>query len=217
MNDDIKRRAVLLVVLAGIGVTLAGVGAAFGIGSSPLATDRTGEVSIAGTNVTVSGSGTGPKLVGTVSKTSDIEIAERGGKITVREHEDRPLTQRERERAVDIAQTNRTIASYLQQTENAEIRVEPIRKLRTQEIHAVTVETDLNGTNHSFPSNDSVAMVNITRKESSDAVTIDRDPSYVEDQATVRIGPPGWTDPRYSVTVDLTNGTVTQITDWRDL
>jgi hypothetical protein len=47
-------------------------------------------------------------------------------------------------------------------------------------------------------------------------VTVDRSPSYVEDVAVVWVTPPDQEDPRYSVTVDLTNETVTDITDWND-
>jgi hypothetical protein len=53
-------------------------------------------------------------------------------------------------------------------------------------------------------------------ENSGDALRIDRTRSYVEDEAVVWVSPPDREDPWYSVTVDLANRTVTDITDWND-
>ncbi len=46
------------------------------------------------------------------------------------------------------------------------------------------------------------------------SVTLRRDRSYVERRASVGIQDPATDEEAYSVMVDLTNGTVTRITDW---
>ncbi|WP_136689252.1 hypothetical protein [Halorhabdus amylolytica] len=214
MNDDARVRLFLLVGLTAIGVSLAGAGVALGVGDRLAAGDRTGEVSVTGTNVTVSSSDGDVVLMENLSDVSDIEITEDGGGITVAERDDSPFTRSERERAVEIARTNGTVESYLETIETPDISVEPIEKLSLEASESTTVEFDVNGTNDTIASGEGVQIVNVSVEESDGSVKIDREPSYVEDEAVVRIGSSARERSRYWVKVDLAIGTVTDVTDW---
>lgn len=218
MDDDVRIRVLVLVVLAAVGVTLAGIGVALDT-EDVITDDRMAEVSIAGTDVTVSSSDGEVVLSENVSETSDIEITEEKGGITVMEQEEDRFTQTERERAVEIARNNTTVESYLETVENPNFSVEPVKKLDAEEsevLEVATVTSDVNGTNATISSEETVRIVNVTTEESDDAVRIDREQSYVEERAVVWIDHPGRERHRYSVKVDLMNGTVVDITDWDD-
>lgn len=217
--NDARTRLVVLVVLAAVGVSLAGAGVALGIGDALASSDRMGEVSIAGSTVTVSSSNGDVVLTETVPETSDLEISEHSGGITVAEQteDDEPFTRRERERAVEIARQNETVESYLDTVANPTFTVHPVEKLNATEMQATTVT--FNGSERDdidVSGNDSqvLKITNVTVEESSDSVTIDREASYCEDVAVVHVGHPDRDRPRYGVRVDLANGTVTGITDW---
>lgn len=220
MNHDARTPFVVLVVLAGVGVSLAGVGVALGVGDIDADRNRIGEVSVAGPNVTVTNGHGEAVLTETVPTTSDIKISENGSGITVAEQAENPataFTQRERDRAVEIARRNETVRSYLETVAEPTFRVEPVKKLSTKEMQTVTVKFNESGEDDVDVSGEDTQVLkvtNVTVTESSGSVTIDREPTYVEDVAVVRITHPGWDSPRYSVRVDLANRTVTDITDW---
>lgn len=220
---DARTHPAVLVVLVAVGVSLAGAGAALGIGDALANGDRMGEVTIAGPNVTVSGGDGEVVLTETVPETSDIEVAVDGDGIKVAEQADGPptaFTQRERERAIGIARQNGTVRSYLGTVADPTFTVHPVEKLTARELHTATVTFNVSERDGVAVSGDGVQVVNVTNvttAESGDAVTIDREPSYVEDLAVVRIGHPGRESARYWVRVDLANGTVTHITDWEDV
>ncbi|WP_254837973.1 hypothetical protein [Natronomonas marina] len=206
-----RTRILLLGVLAAVGITLAGVGVALGIGNSNTDDDRIAEVSVARTNLTVSDGGNDVVLMENVSETSDIEIVKNRTEITVTEHESDPLTQRERERAIEIARNNETVASHLETVDDPDFTVDPVERIDAEEMRTTTVEFDVDELNHT---GDSVLVGNVTVEESDDSVTVEREPSHVADRAVVRISPADSEEAQYSVGVDLTNRTVTHVTDW---
>jgi hypothetical protein len=223
MNHDPRTRLVVLVVLAGVGVSLAGAGVALGGGGVLASGDRMGEVTVAGTNVTVAGSDGDVVLTETVPETSDIEISADGGGITVAEQPHEPattFTQREREQAIEIAHHNGTIESYLETVADPTFSVHPIEELNTTEMQGATVTFSVNESDEIDASGDHgrvLKLTNVTIEESDDSVTVDREPAYVEDQAVVHVGHSDRQGARYWVRVDLANGTVVDITDWEDV
>ena len=212
--NDVRMRLVVVAVLAAVGVGLAGAGAVLGAGDAIAGGDRMGEVTVAGTNVTVSGSDGEVVLTGNVSETSDLEIVEAGGGITVAQRENEPFTRQERERAIEITRSNETIAAYLETVEDVAFRVEPVEKIDADEMQTATVEFDVNGTTGTIASGETVRVANVTVEEQDYSVTINREPPYVADRAVVRIHGSDGDDPDYSVEVDLANGTVAGVTDW---
>jgi flagellar basal body P-ring protein FlgI len=212
--NDVRTRLAVVAVLAAVGVGLAGAGAVLGAGDAIAGGDRMGEVTVAGTNVTVSGSDGEVVLTGNVSETSDVEIIEAGGGITVAQRENEPFTRQERERAIEITRSNETIAAYLETVEDVAFRVEPVEKIDADEMQTATVEFDVNGTTGTIASGENVRVANVTVEEQDYSVTIDREPSYVAGRAVVRIHGSDGDDPDYSADVDLANGTVADVTDW---
>lgn len=212
---DTRTRLLVLAALAVVGSGLAGAGIALGV-ENHVTSDPMGEVSIIKTNVTVASSDGDVVLTENVSETSDIQLSKGGDRITIVEQadEDIPLTPRDRQRAVEIARTNATIESYLETTANATISVEPIKKMSATEMERQTVDSNLNRTESTIASAGTVRVVNVTIEESNESITVGREPSYVDDQAVVRIGSPGRETPKYSVQVDLENGTIIDTTYW---
>ncbi|OYR38764.1 MULTISPECIES: hypothetical protein [unclassified Halorubrum] len=217
MNEDARTGLVVLLVLASVGVGLAGTLAALGVGDPIADRDQVGEVSIAGTNVTASSDKSDTAVVTNVSETSDIELTEDGGDILITTRENDRFTRHERGRAVEIVRANRTVASYLETVENEELTVEPIRKLNSGEAQTATFTFDVEETNSTLSAGETVKIRNLTVEKSDDTVTVDREPSYVEDRAVVRIGRAGREDARYRAEIDLANETVVDITDMGEL
>lgn len=215
MNDAV--RIPVLLLLVAIGVTVAGASVALGVGDIIADQSPAGEISIAGSNVTATGTEGETVLIANVSKTSDIEFTEDGGTISVTERANTPLTQREQRRAIEIARENSTVASYLETVENEELTVRPVKRIEREEMQTDTVEFDTVETNDSIVSGEFGQAINVTVHESDYTVTVDRDPSYVEDRAVVRVGHTGRSDARYWVKVDLESRAVTDITDWGDV
>jgi hypothetical protein len=220
--NDARTRLVVLAVLATLGVSLAGAGVALGIGDAIASGDRMGEVTVAGSNVTVASSDGEVVLTETVPETSDIEISEDAGGITVAERagNDDPFTQRERERAVEIARNNDIVSSYLETVADPTVTVHPVEKLNATEMQTETVAFNVSERDDIDVSGEDTQVLkvtNVTIEESGDSVTIDREPSYVEDLAVVHVNHPDRTDARYWVRVDLANETVVDITDWKDM
>lgn len=216
VNDDAWGRVIALAALAVVGLALAGIGSGFGLAGGIADGGRIAEVSIDGSNVTVSDNGSDVVLTETVSETSDIEVVDDGGEITVAERAGDPFAQRERERAVEIARRNETVASYLQTVDDAEFAVEPVENVPSEELQTDTVRLDASEANGTVASGGTVQVVNVTVDESGDSATIDREPTSVEDRAVVQIDAADQGDSRYWVDVDLADGTVTDVTDWND-
>ncbi|WP_135663814.1 hypothetical protein [Halorhabdus rudnickae] len=217
MNPDARTRLAVLVVLAAVGVTLAGAGVALGSADPLASNDRMGEVSIAGTNVTVAGSDGDVVLTETVPKTHDLEVSEDSGEISVVEQIETadPFTRSERERAIEIARNDETIESYLETIPDPALTVQPVEILNTTEMQTVSFNaSDRDDLDVSGEDAQVLEFTNATVEESADSVTIDREPSYLEGVAVVHVGRSDRERARYWVRVDLENGTVTDVTDW---
>jgi len=213
MRGGLRFRLGVLFALGVVGLTVAGIGVGFG---SPTAepTGDAAEFVVSEENVTFSDRNRTVTVADDLSNATTVEIeATDAGQFRVDAERRQPLTDAERERAAEIARTNRTVQERLAAIDSVEITVEPIRKLET------TKTVDLgNATMKNTSGNVSVYRFDANTSEESDgSVVVNRDPAYVEDRADVRISDPTAdrkTQLKYSVTVDLANGTVTDATDW---
>ncbi|WP_225335057.1 hypothetical protein [Halomicrobium urmianum] len=217
MTRDIRSRLRTLIGLTALGVVLAGAGTALGV-AGPLGASGP-EFVVSGENVTFSDADGDVTVVANASDARRIEIEKRGrGRFAVGTETERPLTAAERERAIDIATGNETVRRHLRDVSDYSFTVEPIRKLETTSVtnvsgNTTTVEAS-NGTVYRFENGDGDEG---DGGESDATVAVERDPEYVEDLASVRVRQPETDDRtalKYTVTVDLADGTVADVTDW---
>ncbi|WP_053947034.1 hypothetical protein [Halolamina sediminis] len=215
MPSEIPVRLLLVVGLALVGVVLAGIGTAFAP-NGVVPSEPGAEFVVGDGNVTVAQSDQSETTVTTLSNVSAVRIDRtNASRFTVETRERRPLSRDERDRARTIALNNRTVSEAVDDVGAVELTVEPIRKLNTSSIatgqYNVTVDAEDGGT--------FTVDLNDTDSENG-SVTVDRTPNYVDDRAVVKIRNSTADAPddlKYSVTVDLANGTVTDITDWEHI
>ena len=97
-----------------------------------------------------------------------------------------------------------------------ELSVEPIQQLNTSSFNDVSYDVVIEANE----TNGEVMVWETTADQNESSVTIETDPSYVEDRATVRIRHPDRESPhdlKYTVDIDLANETVTDVTDWDEI
>ncbi|WP_202614421.1 hypothetical protein [Halostella litorea] len=216
MANDVRVRLAVLVGLAALAVGLAGVGTAVGV-TDPIAdADAGGEFVVADGSVTFAGNGENVTVVESTANVSEIRFEETdSGRFVVSTETDRPLTPAERDRAVEIARSNGTVRGKLAELDGYELAVEPVQRLEADQVSSydVTLEADGNAT----AGETDVFVANATAEDRDGTVVVERDPSYAEDRAVVRVQQPDAAEGerlRYSVDVDLANDTVTDVTDW---
>jgi hypothetical protein len=218
MHRDASVRVAALLGLVVLGLGLAGAGAALGVGD-PVTDEPALGVAVGEERVTLSD---GDREVAVLNDTRGVETIEfrtDGGGFVVDAERPSPLTAADRERAREVVRANATMQRNLEAMGAAELVVEPIVELDTTEAD-VTAYTVYNVT---AVGNESATfrVVEAGGASSSDpafggddSVTLRRDRTYVEDRASVGVRDPTTGEEIYSVTVALTNGTVTRITDW---
>jgi len=214
----VRFRVAFLLGLAILGVGLAGFGTAFGVTGPIAADDPGGEFVVSDQNVTFSAQGQEGTIVQNLSNVTTIEIKEADdGQFAVTTERDQPLTDAERERAREIARRNETVRGALEDMDEYELIVEPIHKI--DELKTTQISGEVSTVNES----EGISKINLTGdslSERDDAVVVQRDPSYVDDEAVVRISHPDEDEPtdlKYSVSIDLATETVTDITDWEEI
>jgi len=214
MRPDVPARAGLLLGLAALGLGLAGAGAAIGV-DSPVTDESPPGFTVTDSNVTLSDGDREVTVINDTGSVDRIEIAEEGGRVTVRTEYEPPLTDVERERAVAIVRGNETLRARLAAMDGYELDVEPIKRITADRATVRTlssVEKD-SGSFHVVTTGNGTERTTLPI-DGSESVTVARDPTYLDHRANVRIRPTGSERARYSVTVDLTNGTVVRTTDW---
>ena len=214
MRGELRFRLGLLLVLTVVGLTVAGIGASFGTPTPDATGDDAAEFVVSERNVTFSDRNRTVTVTDDLSNVTTVEIEEaEPGRFRVDTERRQPLTDAERERAVEIARANRTVRQRVDEMNRTEFSVDPIQKLDT-----TAINLSGNVTPGHTSGNVSVYRFETNTSDSREgSVVVDRDPSYVEGRADVRISDPT-ADPetwlQYSVTVDLANETVTDTTDW---
>lgn len=213
MLSDVRARLLVLVGLAVLGVALAGMGTVLGVTGFATDADATARFVVSEDNVTVSDGGEEVTVVENMSDVGAIRIAETDSRhFEVSTETDSPLTDAERERAREIARANDTVARYLADAEGYELAVDPVRKLDLGSVNRTDASlSEADGTNASY------TIETVTSDGEGGTLVVQRNSSYAADRAVVRVYRPSddsRDEQKYSIDVDLANGTVTDITDW---
>lgn len=196
-------------VRVGVVVVLAITGLCVGAATATLGVDETfrGDEDVAVTvdddSVVVSDGDEQQVAVANMSWVQSVEISGQNGQYRIETARERPFTAEQRSTAREIARTSDAVP--LNNFTAYDIVIEPIPRLNADSAHSVEVSniTDSDGT---------FTTDGIASGEKS--VTVDTGRSYVEDQLNVRVlGPDG--EARVSLVVDLTTGTVVDVTDFR--
>jgi hypothetical protein len=220
MSDGIRTRVLILAGLAGLGVALAGVGATVGTTPFSTAADSAPHFVVSDQNVSVSTGERTETLVENMSGVQAVTINETAtGHFTVDTGTEGPLTETERQRAKEIALDNRTVRQELGTVDGYEFVVEPIRKIESSEMSQQRYNTTF-AIEPEGEGNVTITAWNTTTETENESVRLVRDPSYVEEQVSVRVhrpSDPGRRSLKHTMTVDLANKTVTDITDWVEI
>jgi len=211
MSSELGPRIAVFLLLFAVGVGLAAAGTAVGI-DNPL-TDKESDTkfTVVGEGVYVSDNEQETQIVENLSQTSHVEISVTDSGYTVDiEERGGQLSAEQRERAATIARNNETISAYIDSVEEYNLSVEPIEKLDGDDLQQV----NLNTTNETRTGNGTIRFT--VTNEGDNSVRIDREPTYVDNQATVRLYGPD-EELRYSVHVDLQMEAIVRLTDWEQI
>ncbi|MGQ3330165.1 hypothetical protein [Halorubrum sp. FL23] len=216
MTSDLWSRLTLLVVLAALGVSLAVIGSAVGATTPLAASEPSAAFVVSEDNVTFERGNQRATLLNNTTGVDSIEIEQQGsGTYHVNTEAKNPLTDSERNQAKAIARGNATVQQTVQDLDQYELTVEPIRKL-TVDSAQTTSFTGLTNTSRDGEKVAEEETFTLTVEDSNETgtVTIDRESEYVENEAVVRIRDSATDEICYSATVNLENETVTDISDW---
>ena len=215
MGSNLRSRLAVLLTLAVLGVAVAGIGTTLGAPSGTTAEADTRFV-VTEQNVTVATDQEEVTVTEDMYNVTSVRVeAAAAGQFNVETERAQPLTEGERERAKQIARTNETVQAYLAKGEYT-LAVDAIQRLDT-----TAMQISGNVTERSESGNVTVIKYEAETEETADgSVVVNREPTYVPDEAVVRVRDPTAserTDLKYSVDVDLTNETVTDVTDWTEI
>lgn len=213
MGSNIRSRLAVLLTLAILGVAVAGIGATLGAPSGTTADADTRFV-VTEQNVTVATDQEEVTVTEDMSNVTSVRVREAAaGQFSVETERAQPLTERKRERAKRIARTNETVQTHLADGEYT-LDVDAI-----QQVETTAMQVSGNVTERTESGN--VTVIRYEAEETADdSVVVDREPTYVPNEAVVRLRDPTAserTELKYSVDVDLTNETVTDVTDWAEI
>lgn len=215
MGSNIRSRLAVLLTLVVFGVAVAGIGATLGASSGTTAGADTRFV-VTEQNVTVATDREEVTVTDDMSNVTSVRVrAAAAGQFSVETERAQLLTERKRERAKRIARTNETVQTHLAEGTYT-LDVDAVQRLDT-----TAMEISGNVTKRTESGNVTVIRYEAETEETADgSVVVDREPTYVPDEAVVRLRDPTAserTDLKYSVDVDLTNETVTDVTDWTEI
>lgn len=220
MRNEIRTRLAVLFGLLLLGLLLAGAGTAIGMTATFANPDSTPEFVVTDENVSVSTGDRTETVVRNMSNVRSVTINETtSGHFRVDTEEERPLTETERQRAREIAVDDPTVQRELDTLGRYEIAVDPIQKIESSRFSSDRYNTTVNvdgGDDGEF----AITTWNTTRESGDGTVHVARDPTYVRDAAVVRIRRPGEPEHpglEYTIRVDLSNETVTDVTDWDEI
>ena len=213
MGSNIRSRLAVLLTLAVLGVAVAGIGTTLGAPSGTTAEADTRFV-VTEQNVTVTTDQEEVTVTEDMYNVTSVRVEEAAaGQFSVETERAQPLTEKERERAKQIARANETVQTHLAEEEYT-LDVDAIQRLDT-----TAMQISGNVTERTESGN--VTVIRYEAEETADgSVVVDREPTYVPNEAVVRLRDPTAserTELKYSVDVDLTNETVTDVTDWAEI
>lgn len=206
-------RAAILLGLAALGLTLAWAGTALGIGGQVTEDPSPTGLTVTDENVTLSSDDRTVTVVDDVSAVRSITVESTTDGIDVRTDQQRLLTDAQRERATSIVQNNDTIAEYLDALGEYNFSVNPVFRRSASDMQQISFnvsESEMNRSGDSF----TIDTSNVTVDNPGDSVEITRADSQIDERAVVRVLTVPSEDIRYSIEVDLKNGTVVDLTNW---
>lgn len=238
MHSEIRSRFLALLALAVLGVGTVVAGSALGVGAAVTDAGSDVEFTASGSAITLSDGDVEVTLVDDMTTVESIELTEDDGRFEIETRTDDPLTADERQRAVEIATDNETVRDQLDGMDSYEFDVSAVEESSaeaTVDVQFESVSGDFDGPtgtgaeadgdrdgaddrDETDDESDDAMTVDVTiadqREDAGEAgVTIDRDPAYVEDAATVRVSPADEDRATLAVTVDVADESVTSITD----
>jgi hypothetical protein len=214
MMSELRSRLTLLVVLALLGVGLAVIGTSVGA-TSPLAAGSGAAFVVSEDNVTFEHGDQRATVVDNMTHIDSMEIEQQGsGTYKIHTETEAPLTDSERSQAKTIARNNATVQQALEDLPQYVVTVEPIQKLTADSAQTGNLTIANTSTDIETAEGEQTFTGWVEESDETDTVTIDRNAEFVEDEAVVRITDPATDESYYSITVDLENETVTDITEW---
>ncbi|SDJ93522.1 hypothetical protein SAMN05216226_11257 [Halovenus aranensis] len=222
-----RTRLAVLGALLALGLVLALAGHAVGLPAGLTDPDPGASFRVSEDNVTVSADGTEVTAVDRMTNVSGVEISETDGAFVIKTDRDNPLTDRQRNTSLAVARANDTVAGVLDDLDGYMLTVEPIRKLEATNTVNITM-TNITA-NTAQASEGLATAINATDENEtfdvtlygstsngSDAVRVDRDPSYVDGRAVVYVRNTTTDERILSVVVDVENEAVASLTDRRE-
>ncbi|WP_336326125.1 hypothetical protein [Halovenus sp. HT40] len=203
MDSGVAVRFGVVVVLSITGLCVGAATATLGVDDT-FQGDEDVAVTVDDDSVVVSDGDEQQVAVENMSWVQSVEISGQNGQYRIQTARERPFTSEQRSTAREIARTSDAVPINLT---TYDLAIEPIPRLSADSAHSVEVSniTDSDGT---FKT-DGIAF-------GERSVTIDTGRSYVEEQLNVRVlGSDG--EARASLVVDLTTGTVVDVTDFRTI
>ncbi|SDR39930.1 hypothetical protein [Natronobacterium texcoconense] len=182
MTANGSGQIVLLVGLAALGIGLAGIGTALGIGEPVTGDEPTAEFELSDDRLTLSSVDQEVTVLENPETAEIIEITESPDGFAVMTEEREPLTDRDRERAKEIARENDTVRERLEELGEYDLTVEPIDEFGSDagEANAATYnvtvrESDLEQNESlDFEVNETDTVDELSIQDVSGAVTFDR-------------------------------------------
>ncbi|MFC7081282.1 hypothetical protein [Halorussus caseinilyticus] len=209
MTADVRSRLVVLLVLAVVGVGLAGVGTTFGVADPITETGPRTEFVVSERNITFSQGDRNRTVIDNTSHATEIKITEvDSGRFLVNKTAT-PFTSTERRRAKAIVRRNATVDTRLQALDGYRLTVTPVYTLN------VSAETIAAGTDRTNTTGTSVYAVEPAETDDrAGTVVVQRTTRYAPDEAVVEVRRRDSSELQYAIRVDLTNETVVDVTDW---
>ena len=213
MNTRVLSTAGLLVGLAVLGVLLAGIGAAIGVTDTITDNSEAARVTVNDDNVTVNGTGERTTLVDDLSNVSAIQIEETSeDEFTVRTVENELLSHDDREHATQIATTNETVRQYLRSTDDPDVEVSPVERV---EVGSTGSSLNVTAVDDASGDDENIDLEFVESADATDSVTVSRETSSVEKQATVRISSEDSDRAEFTIVVDLEDAEIVRFIDWQ--
>jgi len=217
MNDEMVPRVLTLTALALVGIGIGWAGTAAGLGGQITDTGSAPAFVVSGNDVTFSDSEREITVLEDFSEEQRIEITERDGGLRIETESTNPLTEAERERALEIARGNETVQRRLAEMDAYELSVEPIKGVPEDAMNRVSLNVsaeDVTAVDESDGRFRVDLEENATVEASEDSVTISPgDQTYVEDDVYVEIRDPDTNEVRYKTQVNLPEERVVIVSD----
>ena len=216
-------RIAVLAMLLAVGFGLAVVGIALGVDESLTDSGTGASFTVSENSVSFTHGDEQVSAVEEMENVTNVEISAENSELVVETERAEPFGPGDVSQIIDIAQQNETLRAELGDPEAYEYEVEPIYRLNASATVSVeSIDVVVAGTDHgNWSAGDGGEQVEfefvaIEDEGSEGSVRVDREPSYVEDEASVTVSDPETGVTRFTLVVDLDSETVVSVTDWQN-